>query len=156
VRRLAAAAALLVLALPASALAGPCPKTSLGEIEHEVMCPVCGVPLELATEAPQAKRERAYIERLVAQCRSKREIEDLLVAQFGDRVLADPPKKGFDAAAFVVPIAAVLAGAAALALGVARWRRRRPPEPPTGASARPALAGDDAARVEADLESYDL
>ena len=30
------------------------------------MCPVCGVPLELATEAPQANRERAFILREVA------------------------------------------------------------------------------------------
>ena len=36
-----------------------CPKTTLGDIEDEVMCPVCGTPLGLATEAPQAQRERA-------------------------------------------------------------------------------------------------
>ena len=29
------------------------------------MCPVCGTPLGLATEAPQAQRERAYIQRLI-------------------------------------------------------------------------------------------
>ena len=38
-----------------------CPKTTLGDVEDEVMCPVCGTPLGLATEAPQAERERALI-----------------------------------------------------------------------------------------------
>ena len=40
-----------------------CPETSLGDLEDEVMCPVCGTSLGLATEAPQAQRERAFIQR---------------------------------------------------------------------------------------------
>ena len=54
------------------------------------MCPVCGTPLALATEAPQANRERAFIQRQVNACRSKDEIKRTLVAQFGDSVLALP------------------------------------------------------------------
>ena len=62
------------------AAAATCPKTSLGDIEDEVMCPVCGTPLGLASEAPQAQRERAYIERLIASCKSKDEVKRALVA----------------------------------------------------------------------------
>ena len=60
VRRAAAAlaATLALLAVAPAALAADCPKTTLGDVEDEVMCPVCGTPLELATEAPQAQRER--------------------------------------------------------------------------------------------------
>ena len=54
------------LALPGAALAADCPRTTLGDVEDEVMCPICGTPLGLATDAPQADRERAYIERLIA------------------------------------------------------------------------------------------
>ena len=43
-----------LLAPAAAALAADCPQTTLGDVEDEVMCPVCGVPLGLATEAPQA------------------------------------------------------------------------------------------------------
>ncbi len=94
-RRLAGvlAAAALVL-MPASALAQDCPQTSLADIEDEVMCPICGTPLALATEAPQAQRERAFIERQIADCRSKDEIKDALVAQFGESVLALPGDDG--------------------------------------------------------------
>src|SRR4051794_10341804 len=105
----ALAAALLALLLAATgASAANCPKTSLADVEDEVMCPVCGVPLGLATEAPQAQRERDFIQREAASCKSKQEIKDALVAQFGDRVLALPPDKGFNLVAYLVPAAVVL------------------------------------------------
>jgi cytochrome c-type biogenesis protein CcmH/NrfF len=131
-----------------------CPQTSLAEIEHEVMCPVCRVPLALATEAPQAQRERAFIQQEVAACKSKQQIKDELVAQYGDRVLALPPDRGFNIAAYVAPFAAVLAGLAVVGTLGVRLRRRRgtAAATPTG----PSLSGDDAARLDADLKRYDL
>ena len=74
-----------MLAAPAVAAAASCPRTTLGDVEDEVMCPVCGVPLNLATDAPQANRERAFITDQIRQCRTKSEIKDALAAQFGDR-----------------------------------------------------------------------
>jgi cytochrome c-type biogenesis protein CcmH len=151
-RRVAAlAAALVALVAAPAAMAANCPKTSLGDVEDEVMCPVCGTPLNLATEAPQAQREREFIERLIARCRSKDQVKAALAAQFGDRVLATPDDEGFDLAAWIVPGLAILLGGAGVALAAARWRRRRGrggPPPPTAAAAD--------ARLEADLERYDL
>jgi cytochrome c-type biogenesis protein CcmH len=143
---------LLLLLAPAASFAA-CPKTSLADVEDEVMCPICGVPLGLATEAPQAQRERDFIQREVEACKSKEEIKSELVAQFGDRVLALPPEKGFNLAAYLVPAAIVLTGIAVIAtIGLRRRRGGARGTPPT----TPALAGDDAARLEADLERYDL
>jgi cytochrome c-type biogenesis protein CcmH/NrfF len=154
VKRVCLTALLLLLIAPAASLAAACPKTSLADVEDEVMCPVCGVPLGLATEAPQANRERAFIQREVEACKSKQQIKNELVAQFGDRVLALPPQKGFNFVAYLVPALVVLGGVAAVT-AVALRRRRRSDERSPGAST-PALAGDDAARLEADLERYDL
>ena len=104
-------ALLVILALAAApvALAQDCPKTTLADIEDEVMCPVCGTPLGLASEAPQAQRERAYIERLIASCKSKDEVKQALVAEFGDNVLALPGDQGDDdfgdVLVYVVPAA---------------------------------------------------
>ena len=64
--RLVAALAALVLGLPAVAAAQE-PQTSLPDIEDEVMCPICGVTLELATEAPQAIQEREFIRERIAE-----------------------------------------------------------------------------------------
>jgi len=146
---------LLVLLGAAASAAAACPKTSLADVEDEVMCPVCGVPLGLATEAPQAQRERAFIQREVERCKSKTQIKAELVAQFGDRVLALPPDRGFNLAVYLVPAAIVLAGLAA-ATTVALRRRRDSRATSNGAAPTPALAGDDAARLEADLQRYDL
>ena len=153
-KRLLALVSLLLLLAPTAATAATCPKTSLADVENEVMCPVCGVPLGLATEAPQANRERAFIQREAEACKSKQQIKNELVAQFGNRVLALPPSKGFNLVAYLVPIAIVLTGIAAITTIV--LRRRRNPSPTSQSGAAPALAGDDAARLQADLERYDL
>jgi len=156
-RRAAALALMLLTVVPAAAGAA-CPKTTLADVEDEVMCPVCGVPLELATEAPQAIRERAFIQREVESCKSKRAIKDELVAQFGDRVLALPPSKGFNLFAYLAPALAVLLGLGVVMTVVVRRRRNVPAGTPSNGTApgSSALAGDDAARLEADLQSYDL
>jgi cytochrome c-type biogenesis protein CcmH/NrfF len=157
VRRALAAFLLLALLAPAAAgaAAAGCPKTSLADVEDEVMCPVCGVPLGLATESPQAQRERAFIQREAASCKSKQQIKNELVAQFGDRVLALPPDKGFNLTVYLVPAAIVLLGAAAVTT-VALRRRRLPAVASNGSGPSPAVAGEDAARLDADLKRYDL
>jgi cytochrome c-type biogenesis protein CcmH/NrfF len=157
VRRLASIAVALIVALaaPATALAAACPRTSVAALENEVMCQVCGVPLSLATDALQARRERAFIAQGVARCETKTQIKRDLVAQFGPSVLAEPPHSGFDASVYVVPVLAFTLAAGGLGwLGFA-WRRRRRRDPV--AAARPAaLSAGDRARVDAALERWDL
>ena len=152
---LAAALTAAALALPAAALAQDCPKTTLGDIEDEVMCPVCGTALGLATEAPQAQQERAYIERLIADCRSKDQIKRALVAQFGDAVLALPGDTGGDddfedVLVYIVPGLGGLLAAGGIAFAALRWRGRR------ADAAQTAAAAPDPARLDADMERYDL
>jgi cytochrome c-type biogenesis protein CcmH len=154
--------ALLIVAflalLPATA-SGAVERTTLPDVEDEVMCPVCGTPLNLA-QAPQADRERALIRRLVAQGKTKQQIKDRLVAEYGENVLAEPDDKGFDAAAWIVPIIVVLGALFALALIVPRWRRDRghsqteeaepaPDEPATDVTpAEQSRLDDELARFE--------
>ncbi len=147
-RRLAAAFAVTTLAFPAAAVARDCPRTTLGDLEDEVMCPVCGTPLALATEAPQAQREREFIERLVHRCRSKEDIKRALVAEFGDGILASPDDEGFDLAAYLVPALALLGASGGIALAALRWRRR------TGGRAAPDASAQG--RLQSDLDRYDL
>ena len=150
-RACALATLLLALALPAAA-AAQCPKTTLGDVEDEVMCPVCGTPLGVASEAPQAERERALITRLVDDCQSKEQVKARLVAEFGDEVLALPDDEGFDLAAYLVPALALLLGGGALVAAAVGWRRTRrgrddPPAGPDGAAAQ---------RLQSDLDRYEL
>jgi cytochrome c-type biogenesis protein CcmH len=145
---------LAALAAPGAALAAECPKTTLGDIEDEVMCSICGTPLGLAAEAPQAQRERVFIEELIADCRSKDEIKRALVAQFGESVLALPGDAGDDdgledVLVYVIPAVGLLLAAGGIALALNRWRGRPRAD-------KPATAAPDASRVDADMERYDL
>lgn len=144
-----------LLALAASAVASPTRQTTVHDIEDEVMCPICGTLLELA-DSPQAKREKVYVAKLIAEGKSKAEIKDALVAQYGPSVLALPKASGFDLSAYLVPIIAIVIAAIALAFSVARWRRdgRRSPTQEKDAPAAPQ--GEDAERLDADLGRYDL
>lgn len=150
-RRALAVLTVFCLLAPVSAAAADCPRTSLGDVEDEVMCVVCGTPLGLATEAPQANRERALIERLVAQCQSKDQVKDRLVAEYGDRVLATPESGGFDLAAYVVPGLGILLATGAVGGAAVQWRRTRRRE--TGSAGQtedPSSAAAD--RLQADLD----
>jgi cytochrome c-type biogenesis protein CcmH len=138
--------------MPALATAA-CPRTTLGEVEHEAMCLECGVPLDVAENSLQAKQERAFISRQIAACRTKDQIKAALAAQYGDRVLSTPKAKGFGLAAYLVPIGAFLLGAVLIAFGVRRWRNRRTRG--DGASS-PAPDPGDSARLDADLGRYEL
>jgi cytochrome c-type biogenesis protein CcmH len=116
--------ALMLSGAPAAALAATCPRTTVADLEDEVMCPVCQTTLALAREAPLAKRERSFITGLVRSCKSKQEIKQELVAQFGPTVLALPEAKGFDASVYVLPLAGGAAAAAGVAFMLLGWRRR--------------------------------
>ncbi len=131
------------------------PQVQISDVEDEVMCPVCGTLLELA-DSPQARREKVFVAKLVTAGKSKAEIKDALVAQYGSEVLAEPGASGFDLSAYLVPILAFLAAAVAVAFSVLRWRRRGRSGDPADDAAADAPRGEDAERLDADLSRYDL
>ena len=147
--------ALALAALGSSAVAAsPDQRTTLPDVEDEVMCPVCGTALNLAA-GPQADREREFIRRQIAAGRTKDEIKDALVAEYGTEVLAEPPKSGFSLSAWLVPIAAILVAAIAIALALWRWRRTGRGDDGPGGPDRP-LDPSERERLDADLARYDL
>jgi cytochrome c-type biogenesis protein CcmH len=148
------AATLALLALASPALAAT-PQTSISDVEDEVMCPICGTLLELA-ESPQAERERAFVKRQIALGKTKAEIKDVLVAQYGREVLALPGGSGFDLSAYLVPAIAFVLAAVGLAFGVRRWRRAAKAAGREASAAAAGPQGEDAERLEADLARYDL
>ena len=151
-RRFISALLIATLSLPTLAFASEAHPT-LAEVEDDVMCTVCGVPLSLAREAPAAKRERALITELIAAGKTKSQIEDALVQQYGDQVLATPKAKGFDLWAWLIPGLLIVAGVCGLFVVIRSWRRS-PSDEPRPEPAQP-LTGEDAARVDAELKARD-
>jgi cytochrome c-type biogenesis protein CcmH len=99
------------------------PPPLLADLKDEVMCPVCpGETLEQSS-SPAAKQVEQFIVARIGAGDSKSEIKDALVDEYGPRILAAPPKEGFDLLAWVLPLVGAVGGA--LLLGFAAWRWSR-------------------------------
>ena len=127
------AAALLALALAAPALASES-RPTLADLEDEIVCPVCTPATLDQSDAAIARQMKAFIAQRIAAGDTKSEIKAALVAEFGERVLASPPRRGFNLLAWVLPI--VGAGLAAGVLAAAAWRWTRGREPAAVADPR--------------------
>jgi cytochrome c-type biogenesis protein CcmH len=124
---------LLVVGLVTLLLAAPAAASeqhpTLPELEGQLMCPICeGESLAQSDSAP-AQRIKAYIQLRIGQGATRSQIKSELVDQWGKRILAAPPRHGFDLLAWLLPIVGVLGGAAVLAVLAWRWTREREPEP---------------------------
>ncbi len=148
-RRLAvipAALALLAWAGPALATAE---RPTAADLEAELVCPICKTTLD-QSDAPTARRMKAFIRQRIAAGDTEDEIKDALVAEFGTGVLASPPKRGFGLLAWLLPLAAVAAGAVVIGLLVRAWSRRRAP-PDTDEPLEPELEH----RVDEELARFE-
>lgn len=149
------------------------PKTTLEEVEKELMCSTCRVPLA-QSDAPQAQQERQTIERLIAEGKTKDQIIDEMVLIYSETVLIDPPEANVRTLRWLVPAVAALLGFSLVAFLVVRWRRSTRASAADGAvdptagwvDAPGADPGDrdgassddlsdaDRARLDADLDRY--
>ncbi len=152
---LAMLSVLVLLTVSAAAASAAAPRASFNDIEDEVMCVTCNVPLNIA-ESAQADDERDEIKRLIAMGLTKEQILDRLVAEFGDQILADPPTDGFNVTTWLIPVAAVGGVAAFLLLLLPRWRRRtRADDGADLVPAGPSLSSADLRRLDDDLAATD-
>jgi len=120
IRLVVAAVATLVLVGSAGAAGRPVQ----ADLEAEIVCPTCKTTLD-QSNAPIAVRMKIYIRDRIAAGDSAGEIKAQLVDQFGPGVLAEPPKRGFDLLAWLLPIGAVVIGAVVVGALALTWSRRR-------------------------------
>lgn len=98
------------------------------ELEGEVMCPVCGTTLD-QSGSPAAQQIKRVIARGIAAGETKDEIKDRLVAEYGEAILAAPPRHGFGLLAWWLPIVGIVVAAVLVGVGAWRWSRAREPAP---------------------------
>ena len=123
-RRAAAAVALLAaLAFAATAPASEQHPTQ-GELEAELVCPSCHVPLDESNSAV-AQQMKTFIQAHIALGWTKSRIEGALAAQLGDGIYGVPRTSGFDLLAWLLPLGGVALGTIAIAGGAWRWSRVR-------------------------------
>jgi cytochrome c-type biogenesis protein CcmH len=128
VKRLALVCIAALLVVPVARASEQHP--SQAELEGEVMCPVCGTTLDQSS-SPAAQQIKRVIAAGIAAGDTKSEIKDSLVAEYGDAILAAPPRHGFGLLAWWLPIGGILVAAVVVGLGAWRWSRAREPAPRT-------------------------
>ena len=151
---------LLVALLTGLALAAPAAaneqRPTLPELERELICPTCHESLA-ASSSPIADRMRAFIRARIAAGDTKSEIKAKLVDQFGESVLAAPPKSGFNLLAWVLPLAGIVLAAGIVGVLAYRWSRSRKAEAAADPSANGHLRLDPELerRVDEELARFD-
>lgn len=152
---IAGAAAGLLAGLMAVALSKPARAQTVtpsdddvNRIAKQLYCPVCeNIPLDVCpTQACEQWRETIRLK--LAEGWSDNQIKQYFVDQYGARVLATPPATGLNWLVYVLPPAAILAGAFVLWRAFRSWSRPRAAD-----EATPAVTIDDAyvARLEEEL-----
>jgi cytochrome c-type biogenesis protein CcmH len=92
-------------------------------IAKRMYCPVCeNIPLDVcATEACEQWRE--MIREKLTLGWSEEEIEDYFVTLYGDRVLAEPPRKGINWLIYILPPIFLLIGVYIIVRGFRTWKK---------------------------------
>ncbi len=157
-RRALVLALVAVLAVAAAGCGGEDDQTPrFSELEKRYICPTCQTTLELSN-SPVAERMRSFIRERIAAGDSRSEIDEALVADFGEEVLAAPPKEGFNLLVWVLPLLAGALAVGGLAYALIRWSRARPEAPsaePASANGRPPLDPELERKVDEELARFD-
>lgn len=111
------------------------------ELQRQLRCPVC-TSVSIAESGSQtAAAMRRVVDEQIAAGRSDQQIIDHFRARYGDWVLLDPPVRGVTTWLWLLPLAAIVLGTAAVLTRTAR--------PPAG-----ELAPEHRERVAAAVQQF--
>ena len=123
-------------------------------IAKKLYCPVCeSTPLDVCpTEACKDWREQ--IHQMLVDGKTEDEILQYFVDQYGDRVLAEPPRSGLNWLVYLLPPAIILTGAIILFRSLKAWTTPRKASTGTGGERSKTSSSKDeyVARLEEELK----
>ena len=125
---------LLMPAVPVTATA------TMSDIGKELICQCdCSMVLTNCTHAQCSSRDsiNSTISEKLDQGESKEQIIGYFVNVYGERVLASPPKKGFNLLLWVLPFTAIVAGLVVISLTLKAWVGRSSHDPIEANSSNP-------------------
>jgi cytochrome c-type biogenesis protein CcmH len=121
------------------------------EIDRLVMAPCCWTQPVSDHYSGVASEIRQGIRKMLAEGKTRQEILDVYVAQYGERILSMPKAEGFNLMAYVLPALALLLGAIVVRAVIRAWHRPTPAAAPAASSA--ASTDDYARRLEDELKA---
>jgi cytochrome c-type biogenesis protein CcmH len=133
-----------------------CAELTQTEVSESLICYACpGEPLNI-DRCGGGDRMRDDITRLINQGKSKPEILDYFVAQFGDSILTTVPKKGFNLVAYTGPFIALLVGVPLALLIIRRWGSVGRRQAAEHDAAEQTVTLDEQTRLKIEKELADL
>jgi len=94
---------------------------TVSDLEKELMCQ-CGCTMVLEPcQCGTADQMRTLIGEMIDEGQTKSQILDYFVAQYGEKALSAPTKKGFNLIAWILPFAAIAAGGGIIYFILRTW-----------------------------------
>lgn len=123
-------------------------------LEAALIAPCCWSQQVSVHQSPVVDEMKADIRRLLAEGKTRQQILDSYVAEYGDRILAEPPARGFSRVFHVAPW---LFLAVSVGLVVVVLRRLRPPAVAAAAASHAASPpnDDESERIDEELRNLD-
>jgi cytochrome c-type biogenesis protein CcmH len=91
-------------------------------VEENLLCYSCqGEPL-IICQSSCGDQMRTAIRRMIKEGKTKQEILDVFVAQFGEAILTVPPKRGFNLVAYILPFVGLIVGGVVVVVFLRRSR----------------------------------
>ncbi len=141
----------MVIVLPVAAQAPLPSDDDVNAIAKQLYCPVCeNIPLDVCPTQACIQWRQTIREKLTEGW-DEAQIKAYFVDQYGDRVLAEPPRRGLNLLVYIIPPLAFVGGAFILYRAFKSWREIPPPDLPSFDQA----PGDDEyiRRLEAELDN---
>ena len=105
----------------------------VNRVAKQLYCPVCpNTPLDVC-QTKACEDWRAQIRDELAEGWTDQQIIDYFVAQYGERVLAEPQRRGFTSFVWLLPVLAVLLGIGVVYEILKGWRTRKSAAAPASA-----------------------
>lgn len=122
-------------------------------IAKKLYCPVCpNTPLDVC-ETKACQDWRAQIRDQLSERWSEQQVIDYFVAQYGERVLAEPQRKGFTTLVWFLPLIVVLIGLGIVYEILRNWKNQK--LAPAPAASTSSISKDILEKIEREIRELD-
>lgn len=125
----------------------------VNRIAKQLYCPVCpNTPLDVC-ETKACQDWRAQIRDQLSEGWTDQQVIDYFVAQYGERVLAEPQRKGFTSLVWFLPLTAVLLGLGIVYEILKNWRKQK--TAPAVSAPLPQIPDEILKKIEREIREMD-
>lgn len=127
------------------------PDDDVNDIAKQMFCPVCeNIPLDVCgTQACSQWRELIRLK--LSEGWTEDQIKQYFVDQYGDRVLAEPPREGLNWLVYILPPITIVLGFLAVLRVLSSWRKPAIEQAGKAAASQPVHEDEYMNRLEEEL-----